>query len=103
MVRVDKKTNIFNLIMNRSSTVDDFKKLYELAPEKFNLNNTDIEKLIETAKDDGRDDLVKYFESILKPTITTKILSLIREDPDKLRDFLEDKDLKTLSKEEQIN
>jgi len=102
MVRITRQTNIFNLIRNVSSTVEDFKKLYELAPEKFKQLEPGERDIIAVATISSRDDLVIYFSSLENPTVANKILELLERPANKLREFLEDKDLKTLTEDEQI-
>ena len=102
MVRIDQRTNIFNLIENRSSTVEHFKRLREIAPAKFELKNYYGMTVLEFAIEYPRDDLVPYLRSILNPSLTDKIIELLDKPKKKLEEFLEDKDLKTLTNDEQI-
>ena len=63
MVRISRQTNIFNLIRNPESTIDDFKKLYELTPEKFTLKY-EGKSVIEFAEQHNRNDLLVYLRTV---------------------------------------
>lgn len=101
MVNVNKDTDIFDLISNKSSTVEDFKRLYKLAPEKFIIYHEDVKYIYESARKNGRDEIVSYLETVINKSVAAKIVELVYEKASKLQEFLEDKDLKDLIKEEQ--
>jgi ankyrin repeat protein len=101
MVNVNKDTDIFDLISNKSSTVEDFKRLYKLAPEKFIIYHEDIKYIYESARKNGRDEIVSHLETVINKSVAAKIVELVYEKASKLQEFLEDKDLKDLIKEEQ--
>jgi hypothetical protein len=75
MVVVNARTNIFNLINNKDSSVDDFKRLYAIAPEKFTLINKEFPKnnIIQEAADINRTDLVDYFKTLNLNTLALPI------------------------------
>jgi ankyrin repeat protein len=63
-VRIDLRTNIFNLIRREDATLADLQKLYGIAPEKFKYKEPDTGKLpIQVAKEEERDDWVAFMES----------------------------------------
>lgn len=101
MVNVNKDTDIFDLISNKSSTVEDFKRLYKLAPEKFIIYHEDVKYIYESARKNGRDEIVSYLETVINKSVAAKIVELVYEKASKLQEFLENKDLKDLIKEEQ--
>ena len=109
MVHVNKYTDIFDLISNKSSTVEDFKRLYKLAPIKFTLRNNDSRMtVLQYAIESQRDDLVEYLESVDTDKNVRKIVDLVQQESSKLQEFLEDKnldlkDLKSFDQELIIN
>jgi ankyrin repeat protein len=91
MVVVNARTNIFNLINNKDSSVDDFKRLYAIAPEKFILIKKDYPQnnIIQDAAAINRTDLVDYFKTLALPIsynsmnpveVIKKLKQIIRND-----------------------
>jgi hypothetical protein len=72
MAVVNARTDILTLIMNKDSSVDDLKKLYEIAPEKFSLKipgppgskEDEHTTLLEYAILINRTDLADYLRSL---------------------------------------
>lgn len=61
-VRIDLRTNIFNLIRNPDATIKDLEKLYGIAPEKFRYKENDLFP-IELAEKEDRRDWVEFMKS----------------------------------------
>ena len=109
-IRVTKASNIFNLIRNPEATVDDLRKLLELVPAKLQekekrLNPLDIatnEEMIKLLTEKGltKTDLTK--KDLYEETIDfIKKSSTKREYYQLVIDFLKDKDLSTLTSNQQ--
>ena len=62
MVRVDSTTNIFSLIRNKDSTIEDFQRLYTIAPTKFDELNED-DNIVDTAVFSKRYDLIDFLKT----------------------------------------
>ena len=98
MVRITRNTNIFTLIRTKESTVEDFKKLYEMSPEKFELYENNVDNIVDIAKEENRNDLIKYFTKIIKPDINKDIYKYIGLKPEDLEKAIEPYDLNTMPK-----
>ena len=99
MVRVDKRTNIFNLIDKEDSTVEDFEKLYSIAPEKFDMKKNGMD-ILEYSYIHARKDLYEYFKTIKKKIVGEReIIEAIKySSPEKFQDLINDTNLGTLTK-----
>jgi hypothetical protein len=98
MVRVDKRTNIFNLIANKDSTVEDFKKLFDIAPEKFKLKEP-IEGMNpeEVARKLGRTDLIEYLQSKMALIDDYTIINAMSLPTNDIKEIIKNVDLSKLS------
>jgi hypothetical protein len=127
-VRIDLRTNIFNLIRREDATLADLQKLYGIAPEKFRYKEPGTEKLpIEVAREEKRDDWVAFMISkglkstnaaIEKKVSTAKVIEkkekeltnkqiiknmekfIANDDIDAIKDYNEKKYLTNLTKRE---
>jgi hypothetical protein len=106
-VRVTKQNNIFNLIRNPQATVDDLKKLIELAAEKLNDNEygkNPLELAIELGKNTMADFLrTKGLKE--KNPIVNNIIKNMKENKsvEELRDLIKDENLELLLDDDKRN
>ena len=103
MIRIDKKTNIFNLIKNKDSTIDDFKKLYDISPEKFTVTSEDYGNILEHAENYKRNDLLEYFNTLNLDIDYDEgyIIYIFYDKAEKVENALKNIDLRKLSDEAQ--
>ena len=110
-VRVTKQNNIFNLIENADATLDDLKKLIDIAPKKLNDKKENLNPL-DWAIRLRRNDMINFLRTKgLEQTndAQEKLYSDIRnnivnsESVGKLVDIIENKNLSLLSQDKQYS
>ena len=105
-VRVTRLSNIFNLIKNPDATLDDLKKLIDLAPSKLNDMKDDMNPLewaVELKRDDMADFLrtkglkiIDYEKELLYDRLRATVYS---RRP--IKELIKDKDISSFSGEQQ--
>jgi hypothetical protein len=103
-VRVTKQNNIFNLIRNPQATVDNLKKLIELAAEKLN-DNEDGKNPLELAIELGKNTMADFLRTKglkEKNPIVDNIIKNMKENKsvEELRDLIKDENLELLSNDD---